>query len=56
MAHKPAGTAPLLHDEGHMTSMDYSEHERTYAGFITLLKWSIASLVILLALMGFFLT
>ena len=56
MAHHPAGTAPLLHDEGHMTSMDYSEHERTYAGFTKLVKWSIVGLAILLALMGFFLT
>jgi hypothetical protein len=56
MAHKPAGTAPLLHDEGHMTSMDYNEHERTYAGFTKLLKWSIVGLVILLALMALFLT
>jgi len=48
-------TAPL-HDEGQMTSMDYAEHERTYAGFLKLAKWGIISVVIIIALMAIFLT
>ncbi|MFM9857961.1 aa3-type cytochrome c oxidase subunit IV [Pseudoxanthobacter sp. M-2] len=39
-----------------MSKMDYAEHERTYSGFLTLAKWTTVALVILLALMGFFLT
>ena len=35
---------------------DYAEHERTYEGFITLTKWGIGSLVVLLILMAYFLT
>lgn len=27
--------------------MDYREHERTYRGFITLVKWSIISMVLM---------
>ena len=34
---------------------DYSEHESTYAMFITLTKWVIIFLVILLLLMAYFL-
>ena len=37
-------------------AMDYPEHERTYANFIKLFKWSTISLVILMALMALFLT
>ena len=43
-----------MHDT--MSKMDYAEHERTYAGFVTLTKWSIAVMVVLLAGMAFFLT
>ncbi len=35
---------------------DYAEHERTYEGFLTLTKWSVISLAILLLLMAYFLT
>lgn len=39
-----------------MTKMDYAEHERTYSGFMALMKWVVIGLVVLLALMGYFLT
>jgi len=35
---------------------DYAEHERTYDGFITLTKWGIGSIIVLLILMAYFLT
>jgi Bacterial aa3 type cytochrome c oxidase subunit IV len=35
--------------------MDYNEHNRTYAGFLTVTKYSIIFLVLLLAGMKFFL-
>jgi len=35
---------------------DYAAHERTYLGFIALLKYSTIALVILLILMAIFLT
>ena len=35
---------------------DYAEHERTYEMFLTLTKWGVISLVILLAGMAYFLT
>ncbi|MBO6560359.1 MAG: aa3-type cytochrome c oxidase subunit IV [Nisaea sp.] len=34
---------------------DYIEHKQNYEGFITLLKWSTVSVVILLILMAIFL-
>ena len=40
---------------GDHPAMDYKEHERTYAGFLVFTKWSCIFLVILLALMAFFL-
>ncbi|WP_156829212.1 aa3-type cytochrome c oxidase subunit IV [Amorphus coralli] len=39
-----------------MPAMDYAEHERTYAGFIKVTKWGIATVVIIVALMAIFLT
>ena len=35
---------------------DYPAHEQTYEGFIALVKYGTASVVIIVALMGFFLT
>jgi hypothetical protein len=35
---------------------DYAEHEGTYRLFITLTKWTLGFLIILLALMAYFLT
>jgi hypothetical protein len=32
--------------------MDYAEHERTYAGFITISKWCIAFVVLVLIFMA----
>lgn len=40
----------------HMTAMDYAAHEATYSTFLGMVKWSVIGLVILMALMGFFLT
>ena len=34
---------------------DYAEHEATYESFITMTKWGIGFLVILLILMAYFL-
>ena len=34
---------------------DYAAHERTYAGFLTLLKWASSVVVIVLVLMAYFL-
>ncbi|WP_139282630.1 aa3-type cytochrome c oxidase subunit IV [Pseudoxanthobacter soli] len=39
-----------------MTAMDYAAHEATYSTFLGMVKWSVIGLVILMALMGFFLT
>ena len=38
------------------TGNDYAEHEGTYRLFIKLTKWSLGSLIVLLALMAIFLT
>ena len=35
---------------------DYPAHEQTYEGFIMLVKYGTAAVVIIVALMGFFLT
>jgi hypothetical protein len=40
--------------KGH-SAMDYNEHNRTYAGFLSITKYSIIFLVLLLAGMKFFL-
>jgi hypothetical protein len=37
------------------SAMDYNEHNRTYAGFLSITKYSIIFLVLLLAGMKFFL-
>ena len=34
-------------------AMDYSEHEKTYAGFTGLVKWSIVALVALMIALAF---
>ena len=36
-------------------SMDYPEHARTYGAFVTLLKWAVIHIVVLLILMAYFL-
>jgi Bacterial aa3 type cytochrome c oxidase subunit IV len=35
---------------------DYPAHEQTYDGFITLVKYGTVAVVIIVSLMGFFLT
>jgi hypothetical protein len=35
--------------------MDYAEHQKTYLGFLSFIKWGLAFLVVLLAGMAYFL-
>jgi len=42
MAKKPA---PVVETPAQHPAMDYAQHEATYAGFITFVKWSIVALV-----------
>ena len=35
---------------------DYAEHERTYGMFLTLVKWGVIHIVVILLLMAYFLT
>ncbi len=35
--------------------MDYAEHDRTWAGFVAVTKWSMIGLCVLLILMAIFL-
>ena len=35
---------------------DYVAHEQTYVGFLTLVKWGTISIIVIVALMGLFLT
>ncbi len=44
-----------INTSGGHPAMDYTEHQRTYAGFLYLTKIAIVLLVILLAGMAFFL-
>jgi hypothetical protein len=44
-----------VNTSGGHSAMDYSEHNRTYAGFLRLIKISIVLLVLLLAGMKIFL-
>jgi hypothetical protein len=53
------GTAMADHSEVAYTTadgMDYPAHEATYEGFITLVKYGTIAVVVIVALMGFFLT
>jgi hypothetical protein len=34
---------------------DYAEHERTYSMFVSLVKWGVASIAVVLILMAIFL-
>lgn len=45
-------TENTSHEEFVPGEMDISEHERTYAGFMTLSKWAIGATVILLVVMA----
>lgn len=48
---------PVVHDETHMSQADFeAQHLRTYQAFLRLLKWSVAVVAVILALMGWFLT
>jgi hypothetical protein len=46
-------TAAATADHGHESAMDYAEHERTYAGFMIFLKWSVISIAALLVILYF---
>jgi hypothetical protein len=37
-------------------SMDITQHQQTYAGVMKLMKWALISAIVILALMGLFLT
>ncbi len=37
-------------------SMDITQHRQTYAGVMALIKWSLIAIIIVMALMGLFLT
>ncbi|MEX0853250.1 MAG: aa3-type cytochrome c oxidase subunit IV [Bauldia sp.] len=41
---------------GTAAGTEYAEHERTYRGFLRLVKYSIAGIVVILVLMATFLT
>lgn len=51
-----AGTMVENHAQsaGH-PAMDYAEHEKTYRMFLQLIKYTVAGVVVLLALLAFFL-
>jgi hypothetical protein len=40
---------PLQQEDG----MDYAQHEATYNGFVTLVKWSILGLAVLMIILYF---
>jgi hypothetical protein len=53
------GTLMADHNEVAYTTADgndYPAHEQTYEGFIMLVKWGTISVVVIVALMGYFLT
>lgn len=54
--HVPTDRELGVPDEHVMTGMDYGEHERTYAGFLRLLKWGTIAVAVVLVLMALFLT
>jgi len=37
------------------TGNDYEDHERTYRRFLTMTKWSVYSVIVILILMAYFL-
>ena len=49
-----ADHAQTLAADGH-PDMDYAEHARTYGNFIKFSKWALGTVVVILALMAFFL-
>ncbi|GLQ56863.1 aa3-type cytochrome c oxidase subunit IV [Devosia nitrariae] len=51
MATKTTATATAEHP--HESAMDYAEHERTFDGFMALLKWSTISIVALTVILYF---
>ena len=45
------------HDEHHTPgSMDISQHQRAYAGFLTFAKWSTAFILLIMAFLAVFRT
>lgn len=48
---------PQVHDVTHMSEADFeAQHLATYNGFLNLTKWTIITIVVILILMGWFLT
>ena len=48
MAKKPAQTKTTESADEIPPAMDYAQHEATYEGFLTLVKWTIVALLIVL--------
>jgi len=46
-------TTAATDDHPHESAMDYAEHERTFAGFMTFLKWSVISIAALIVILYF---
>jgi hypothetical protein len=47
----------MAHDnEYHIGSMDISQHKKTYAGFLTLSKWSFAGIMLIMIFLAIFRT
>lgn len=45
-------TENATHEEFVPGEMDISEHQRTYAGFMTLSKWATGGIIVLLVIMA----
>ena len=48
-------TAEMVPAGGGHDAMDYAEHERTYHRFVTVSKWAVVHIVVILILMAYFL-
>lgn len=42
-------------ERGASTNMDYAQHEQTYVRFLTLTKWAVIHIIVILILMAIFL-
>jgi hypothetical protein len=53
----PRVTPMTTHDDHHTPgSMDMSQHQRAYAGFLTFTKWSLAFILLIMAFLAIFRT
>lgn len=46
-------TQPATEPQVHESAMDYAEHERSYAIFVNVMKWSTISIAALLVILYF---